>query len=239
MTVIEPPLVKRLIAEGLVITLSILAAFAIDAWWEVRQERESLLDALVSLEAGFGEHVVLLDERLAQRSLDDDLLYRFLTMDPESVARVDPDSTHLMVQATYRSLARDLGASFLVSAVERINLEALGDAELEQAVSAWLSNVAVLQDRTQQLVEVSTEVVLMVNRHPEVQRMSAQPVDVADAAGRWRYSANAMRRLREDEEVMRAAASKSFQARIHLRTLRQVRNNAVSVHAAISEVLAR
>jgi hypothetical protein len=48
---VEPVNVKRLFAEGGVIVVSILAAFAVDAWWESRQEQEAaqwLVDRLYS-----------------------------------------------------------------------------------------------------------------------------------------------------------------------------------------------
>jgi hypothetical protein len=41
--------IRRLIAEGSAIVVSILFAFSIDAWWDERQERDVVQDLLVGL----------------------------------------------------------------------------------------------------------------------------------------------------------------------------------------------
>jgi hypothetical protein len=57
----------RLIAEGLAIVVSILLAFAIDAWWEQRQDTAEERRILVSLRDEFTEIRALLNERSLAR----------------------------------------------------------------------------------------------------------------------------------------------------------------------------
>ena len=52
----------RLSAEAAAIVLSILVAFAIDAWWNRTQEERRLVATLETLEAGFAEHLRLVGE---------------------------------------------------------------------------------------------------------------------------------------------------------------------------------
>jgi len=49
----------RLSAEAAAIVLSILVAFAIDAWWDRSQEERQLVATLETLEAEFAEHLRL------------------------------------------------------------------------------------------------------------------------------------------------------------------------------------
>lgn len=237
---IDRSLAKRWVVEGLVITLSILAAFAIDAWWDVSQEHKRIRAALVTLENGFVDHLSRIDERVNQRSADDDLLYRFVLMEPVEAGNIHPDSTYAFVQALHRTTLRDLGISFLVSAIEGAGLEALENSELDRAVAAWLAQVARLEERHTLLLTASGEVVRAVNRHPEVRLGHARPIEVVDVMGAESlvYSGVAMRRLRADEDVMAAAGAKSFESRIHLRVLRQVRSSAELVHGLLQKELA-
>ena len=230
----EHTFAKRLIAEGVVITLSILVAFSIDAWWDLRQEGARIQAALVTLEAGFSEHISRVDERLTSSALDDRLLYQFVNMDPGDAGNVDPDSSHLHIQAIYRTRTEDLGISFLVASLEKASLEALGDPTLERAIGAWMADVTKLEQQDMQLLSVSEYGLRAVNRHPEVRLALARPLEVVEASGPFPgYTGETMRRLREDDEVMTAAGSKAHESRIHLRLLRRVRASADSARALV------
>ncbi len=63
---------KRLLAEGCVIVVSILVAFAMDAWWESRQEQEAAEWLMARLHSDFLEIRADLDVAMADhhRSLD-------------------------------------------------------------------------------------------------------------------------------------------------------------------------
>jgi len=70
---------RRIIAEGAAIVVSILLAFSIDAWWELRAERELEREYLASLqtevEVAFSEFEADLQSRHRLRSM----LVRYLT----------------------------------------------------------------------------------------------------------------------------------------------------------------
>ena len=48
---------KSITVESVAIVVSILLAFAIDAWWEERQERRFEQEALVSLKSEYESHL--------------------------------------------------------------------------------------------------------------------------------------------------------------------------------------
>ena len=52
---------RRVLAEGLVIVVSILLAFALDAWWDLSRQKQEMSEVLGALDAEFSEVQVELD----------------------------------------------------------------------------------------------------------------------------------------------------------------------------------
>ena len=59
---------RRIAVESVAIVVSILLAFAIDAWWEERQERVEEAEILVGLEQEFLDIQSLIESKLQQYS---------------------------------------------------------------------------------------------------------------------------------------------------------------------------
>ena len=84
---------RRLLLEGLVIVASILLAFAIDAGWDERQEREAERRLLVALEAEFaGHHRIIGEAEAIHRRLGNANLALFDTLSaaPSGLAARQP-----------------------------------------------------------------------------------------------------------------------------------------------------
>jgi hypothetical protein len=64
--------IRRLLAEGVTVVVSILIAFALDAWWEQRQLKEEMREDLAIVETELAENVRLIDFNL-------DLMNRVIT----------------------------------------------------------------------------------------------------------------------------------------------------------------
>jgi len=60
---------RRLIVEGVVIVLSILLAFAIDAWWSERQERIEEAEILLGLKQEFTDTRIVLEQQISKHSI--------------------------------------------------------------------------------------------------------------------------------------------------------------------------
>ena len=58
----------RITAEGIAIIVSILIAFAIDAWWDERKEEQEAHRALTAIKAELHENIELIDRELAYRN---------------------------------------------------------------------------------------------------------------------------------------------------------------------------
>jgi hypothetical protein len=56
---------RRLAVEGLVIVASILMAFALQAWWDDRQDAETEYEILVALQSELNGALEMLDSQLS------------------------------------------------------------------------------------------------------------------------------------------------------------------------------
>ena len=70
---------RRLTAEAAAIVLSILLAFAIDAWWQFRGDREAEQVVLANLLVEFKRNRVELDRTLRSLTENQDAAQRLLT----------------------------------------------------------------------------------------------------------------------------------------------------------------
>jgi hypothetical protein len=137
---------KRLSIEAAAIVVSILLAFAIDAWWQDRQERSLEQDMLLGLQEEYQDHRAVLGE---QR--DDHV--RFLRSVELLLAAcerghwvsdditVDRAMADLLTPAT-----TDLGAGVLQSLINAGKLEYLTDKQLRYELAEWGSIMGELTD---------------------------------------------------------------------------------------------
>jgi hypothetical protein len=229
----------RLAAEVVAIILSILAAFAIDAWWGTRQEEQHLRTVLEGLEAGYAKHLGLIDENVEYITGDLTLLREFINMDAVDAARISPESTWGTVQSIWRPGTSDDNITFLTSSLEDESLKLLRDPLLREAIAAWRAEVDELDERVGQMAAAEREALRALARHPGVRSALAQS-DRGDTRGLSAVprpsdheplvlTGEVMRRVREDEEVMAVAGMKAFHSRIHLQTLGDLRAAADSV----------
>lgn len=128
---------KRISAEAMLIVASILFAFAIDAWWQDRQEKASDNTHLATVATELRAHEVLLAEAISahQRTFEvgDALLESFSTgANAESVSRA-PQAfadlmSFLMINAPFGALETAMSAG----AIARMN-----NTELSSALANW------------------------------------------------------------------------------------------------------
>jgi hypothetical protein len=131
---------KRIFAEGIAIVVSILLAFAIDAWWQDRNERIRTEELLSALETEWSTELDRIDERIQQydRAMAAmieiiDLHQRFGTdaSPPDPVGLIRDRGTW----QTYKPS---------VAAVEVIldhGLDRIKDRALRMAIAAWPSDL--------------------------------------------------------------------------------------------------
>ena len=231
----------RVGVEGVVIVGSILLAFGVQAWWDVRQERSHLDAVLAGLEEGYVEHLALLDENIEYVSADQERLRRFIEMDPAGAARIPPDQTWSTLESIWRPGTSDDNITFLLAALQDESLKSVREPSLQRAIASWQAQVDELRERVGQMVATEHEALRSLARHPDVTLALASPAE-AETVGIAVFSAaqdtrtlhvelsgEVMRRVRSDPDVMSIAGMKAFLSRIHIMTLRDLRAAADSV----------
>lgn len=223
----------RLVTEITAIILSILAAFAIDAWWEDIQEQKHLQSVLNILEDGFSENVDLLEQNIDYVSNDQEYLKLFVDMSPEGAAQIPADRTFATLEAIWRPGTNFSNNSFLIATLDAENFPLLKYRRLQVAISKWHAEMDELDERAMQLAVAEREGLRALSYHAEVRSVLAMKnEDVRVLSGA------VMRKVREDEEVMAIAGRKVFLAQTHLDSLRLLQEKSETVLSQIRQALA-
>jgi len=116
----RPPIAwPRLLVEGLVIVVSILLAFAIDAWWEDRQEAEEARLQIERVVAELESNAVLLEDQIGYLDVTTDAAKRFLAKfgpNPDAVEKsVVGDLFNGLFASGTIALDRSASQNFLAS----------------------------------------------------------------------------------------------------------------------------
>jgi hypothetical protein len=137
---------KRLSIEAVAIIVSILLAFAIDAWWQDRQERSLEQDMLLGLQEEYQDHRAVL-------GMQRDFHILFLSsveMLLDACARGHWVSNEITVDRAMADLltpmTTDLGEGVLQSLISAGKLEYLSDKRLRYELAEWGSIMGELAD---------------------------------------------------------------------------------------------
>jgi hypothetical protein len=225
--------ITRLVAEGLAIVLSILLAFAIDAWWDASQEQRRVDGVLITLEAGLAESISQLDERISVISRDAELVRRFMSSSPAGAVSIPFDSTRFILLGMWRPHTADNNLTFVEAAIGDEGLRALDDPELAAAVASWHVEVTELRELASQLASLEVEILTALGRHPEVAQMllRAGEGDGVNAPGSdiIGVSGEVMARVRQDPEVTALVAAKTQRWRYQVRVMGRLREASQSI----------
>ena len=152
---------RKIVAEGLSIVVSILLAFAIDAWWDSRkdlgEEREHLnalkLEFRQDREVVAREILVLEDAAAATKTL--------LALDATEASQIDADSLASLFDRSVRAGASaPIAAGAVQSLLSSGDLGLIRDKELASRIAAWPSQLADVAVNQQLLVRNREEALL-------------------------------------------------------------------------------
>lgn len=131
----------RIFAEGIAIVASILLAFAIDAWWERRSEREQALELAASLHGDFAASQAHVEQWLAGNR-------RILEALEALLAAVESRPIGEEVTVPMSAIVGSIGAptysptdTTLSAAISSGQIELIVDHELRNALALWLQQV--------------------------------------------------------------------------------------------------
>jgi hypothetical protein len=127
---------RRILAEGVAIVVSILLAFAIDAWWEEFQDDVDTRENLVDVQAEFRTYEAELRSRRALWNEYEGSMGRLLAATVSGVAPQPAVMDTLVHDLTWASTF-DPGTGALDALIASGRLEFLDDLQLRSSLAAW------------------------------------------------------------------------------------------------------
>ena len=123
----------RFLAEGLVVIASILLAFAIDAWWDRRGEREREDEVLAALEHEMIQNKQDIETTLESHARTHEAVLAFLGSTPAEIGALSADSAAVLSGWLFRVRV----FTPLEGVMNGAELSALRDPELRLALATW------------------------------------------------------------------------------------------------------
>ena len=138
---------RRVVAEGLVIIISILLAFGIEAWWNERGEHAAEAEALAGLRDDFVENLGRLASVVSEHAEVRDASVQVLAMTGPEANQIDSDlvmDTLVMALIAYPKVFPVTATYDALIASGRIDL--LESATLRRELARWQTTIADLRE---------------------------------------------------------------------------------------------
>ena len=142
----------RPLVEGVVIVLSILLAFAIDAAWDYRGARASEAELLNSLLQEYSGNKATLERTVRSVERDIERIDTFYAMSPEQLADLPDDSVGTYWGALSRPMTFQLASGATATALSAGNLDLIRDLQLREFVAGWPARTEDIEERAQVMV---------------------------------------------------------------------------------------
>jgi hypothetical protein len=228
---VEPRRRGRLVAEVVAIVLSILAAFAIDAWWDGQQEVAEAAEILDGLTEEFTENAELIDETLALSLRGRSGLQRFIASSPEELASTAPQ---LGLDEVYEPFIRTWSVSptvgFLRATINSGKLALVEDTDLRAALARFDGIQADVSEVLWYTNELNLEAAKLLGAFDDVRTFLAQTEGLtADILAEGRLSGETLGRMRSDEQLMNISAAKLRYWDGYLLEVRALRENVTEI----------
>lgn len=108
---------KNLIAESIAVVASILVAFAIDAWWDGRQEAKELFQTLWGLDSELAEAQQTASQNVERLTVEMEILELFLDGEPRELSAAVNEAQTGLYLPLLRAPITSLETGFLDAAV--------------------------------------------------------------------------------------------------------------------------
>ena len=228
---------KRIAVEAAAIVISILLAFAIDAWWVEKKEREVELRTLQALRSDLIASNEELDELLQGLADARTNFARFQSATPVELAKVDPEAVRLIVVSlvTPASFEPITATHDALSNDGRLGL--ISDLELLRHLSNWQRALDDIEANRIDLRADSVRVLRSMEKYggPFIRwRRSLDDLEVLQ-----RPDGEVLAVLRQDADFMGKARMHQYTLSGYLLDLRRLDENLDSTLALLDKVIAR
>ncbi len=222
--------------EAAAIVMSILLAFAIDAWWTEKKESDVEYVALQALRSDFVSSreqirrvLVSLEEARANFA-------RFQSATPAELAEIDPDAIRPIISALFKNHTFDPVTATLDALANDGRLGLISDAQLLRHLSRWRSDLDNIEDISFELRTESVLVRRAMEKHGgPFLRWSRRPDDFEVLR---RADGETLANLRRDADFMGTARSHQFALAVYLVSLRQLAELLDKTVVSLDQVIA-
>jgi hypothetical protein len=225
---------KTIAVEAVAIVLSILLAFAIDAWWTEKKESEVEYFALLALRDDFiasSEQMerVILSLESAQSDFS-----RFKLSTATELSESDLDTNRRFLTALVKNHTFDPVSTTLDALSNDGRLGLLSDAQLLQLLSRWHRELDNIDDISFELRAESVRVRRAMERHGGPFSRWLQRADQPDVLNE--ADGDTMASLWRDAEFMGTAMSHQYALAIYLHSLRQLADTLDSISVMLEQI---
>ena len=199
---------KTITVEAVAIVLSILMAFAIDAWWAEKKESDVEQVALLALLSDFTESREQLARVLISLESARIDFAHFQSVTDAELVEVDPDTIRRILTALAKNHTFDPVTATLDALVNDGRLGLISDAQLLTQLSGWRRSLDNIEDISFELRAESVRVRRAMERHggPFIRwQRSMNDLEVLSRA-----DGETMANLRRDVDFMGAARSHQY-----------------------------
>lgn len=228
---------KRIAVEAAAIVLSILLAFAIDAWWAEKSERAIEQKALETLRSDFlassenlaGLLLALSDARV--------IFARFESSTPAELESMDSDSVRSIIGSFVITATFDPLTATLDSLSNDGRLGLISDPELLRNLSNWQRSLDDIRVNNQELRAESLRVRRAMEKHGGPFNRWGQSLDDIELLKEADGKTLAM--LWEDEEFMGKTRSHQYALSGYLWELRRLEENLDAILTMLDRIIAQ
>ena len=228
---------KRTVVEAVAIVISILLAFAIDAWWEEQKERDIEHRTLQALQRDLIASNEELDGLLHALADVRSNFARFQSATPAELTKIDPEAVRpivisLVTPASYEPVTATHDA---LSSDGRLGL--ISDPELLAHLSNWQRALDDLEENSIDLRAESVRVLRAMEMHggPFIRwRRSLDGLEVLQ-----RPDGDILATLRQDADFMGKARMHQYTLSGYLLELRRLDENLESILALLEDIIAQ
>lgn len=223
--------------EAAAIVMSILLAFAIDAWWTEKKESEVEHVALQALHSDFissREQLVVVLESLEGARAD---FARFQSATPAELSVIDPDAIRPIISGLFKNHTFDPVTATLDALANDGRLGLISDAQLLRRLSRWRSDLDNIEDISFELRAESVLVRRAMEKHGgPFLRWSNRPDDFEVLR---RADGETLANLRRDADFMGTARSHQFALAAYLVSLRQLAEVLDTTVVSLDQIIAQ
>lgn len=200
----------RLAAEAVAIILSILVAFAIDAWWDGRQELAEAEEILNGLTDEFRENSELIEQTLALSIRGREGLQHFISSSPAELAAAAPQlGLDVVFEPFFRTWSVSPQVGFLRATINSGKIALVADADLRAALARF---DGIHEDVTEVLWytnELNLKAAQILGSFDEVRGILSQTDSLTeDVLTQGRLSGETLAGMRANDELMNISTAK-------------------------------